>query len=336
MTSLLLSEIIEKLDLEPINNINASQEILGLCGSTSAEENHLTYAINLKNLNAANLSDAAAVIVPPKLKELAIKTLSTTILCHPDPQYCFSKLAALFSPTRAWESDTNNQQINATYISGTATIGDNVYIGYGSVVQDHVVIESGAYIGSNVTLERGCKIGSNSRIQGNNYIGDRVQMGKNCWIHPGAVIGTEGFGFTNQQGKWERIPHLGSVIIGDNVEIGANTAIDRGAVNSTIIADNVILDNQIHIAHNVTIGSGTAIAGCVGIAGSTDIGEFCLIGGGTCIGDHIKVADKTKINGMSLVYQSLTESGEYASGMPVMERKHWNKTIATLRKLIKK
>jgi UDP-3-O-[3-hydroxymyristoyl] glucosamine N-acyltransferase len=154
-------------------------------------------------------------------------------------------------------------------------------------------------------------------------------------IHPGVVIGADGFGIALTQGRWIKVPQVGSVQIGDDVDIGANTTIDRGAIEDTFIANGVKLDNQIQIGHNVSIGEHTVIAGCVGIAGSTHIGKYCAIGGGTGIAGHIEICDQVQLTGMSMVTKSITEPGTYSSGIPVEPTREWHKNVIRYRQMDK-
>ena len=156
----------------------------------------------------------------------------------------------------------------------------------------------------------------------------RCSIGEQCCIQSGAVIGSDGFGYANEQGTWLKIPQFGRVIIGNHVDIGANTTIDRGALDDTIIADQVIIDNLCHIAHNVSIGYGSALAGGVIIAGGTVIGRHCLIGGASVINGYIEICDHVKITGMCMLMRSVTESGVYSSGIPAQENRAWRKTAA--------
>jgi UDP-3-O-[3-hydroxymyristoyl] glucosamine N-acyltransferase len=160
-----------------------------------------------------------------------------------------------------------------------------------------------------------------------------VQLGKNCLVHSGAVIGADGFGFANERGRWLKIPQVGSVIIGDDTEIGANTTIDRGALGDTVIGKNVILDNQVQIAHNVQIGDHTAIAGCTVVAGSTKIGKYCIIGGAVAINGHMEICDGVQITGMSMIIKSITEKGIYSSGTPASSNLEWRKNSVRFRQL---
>ncbi|MBU1559128.1 MAG: UDP-3-O-(3-hydroxymyristoyl)glucosamine N-acyltransferase, partial [Gammaproteobacteria bacterium] len=180
-----------------------------------------------------------------------------------------------------------------------------------------------------------CKLGDNCRLWPKVTLYYDVQLGHRAIIHSGVVIGSDGFGIAPYQGKWQKVPQLGGVRIGNDVEIGANTTIDRGAIDHTVIEDSVKLDNQIQIAHNVYIGAYTAIAGCVGVAGSATIGKHCLIGGASNINGHITITDGVIVTGMSMVTNSIKEPGIYSSGTGVMENRNWQKNVVRFRQLDK-
>jgi UDP-3-O-[3-hydroxymyristoyl] glucosamine N-acyltransferase len=178
-----------------------------------------------------------------------------------------------------------------------------------------------------------CRIGDDTRLVANVTLCHGVRIGERVLIHPGAVIGADGFGLANDGGVWVKVPQLGGVRIGDDVEIGANTTIDRGALDDTVIERGVKLDNQIQIGHNVHVGEHTAIAGCVGIAGSTRIGKRCTIGGAARINGHLELADDVHVTGATLVPKSITEPGVYSSGMVAQGNKEWRRTMARINQL---
>lgn len=268
---------------------------------------------------------AGAVLVDEKSVEL----VTTNAISVKDPYVAYAKVASLLSPTEkekpgihstAWVSTDsqchNSASISAhVFIDEKTEIGEDVVIGPGSVIESGAKIGSGTYIKANVTI---CK---------------HVSIGQNAIIHSGVVIGADGFGIANDNGKWIKVPQLGSVEIGNDVEIGANTTIDRGALDNTIIGNGVKLDNQIQIAHNVTIGDHTVIAGCVGIAGSTHIGKYCAIGGGTGIAGHLSIADGVQLTGMSMVTKSIKKAGSYSSGIPAEPTQQWHKSVIRYRKM---
>ena len=206
-------------------------------------------------------------------------------------------------------------------------------------VAANCVIAAGAHIGVDVVVQAGCVvaedvvIGAGSLLEPNVTVLEGVMIGERCLIHSGAVIGADGFGFANDGGEWVKIPQIGGVVIGNNVEIGANTTIDRGAVEDTVVSDGVKLDNLIQVAHNVRIGRNTAIAGCTGIAGSTTIGERCAIGGGVGITGHIEIADGVTITARSFVPQSVPEAGSYSAGTPLQPTAKWRRNFLRMRQL---
>jgi UDP-3-O-[3-hydroxymyristoyl] glucosamine N-acyltransferase len=189
---------------------------------------------------------------------------------------------------------------------------------------------------SNVTIGENVEIGSNCIIYPGVFINHNTIIGDNVIIHPNAVVGSDGFGLYQINGLWKKIPHLGSVIIESNVEIGSNTTIDRGMIDNTILKNNCKIDNLVHIAHNVTIGSNTAIAACTGIAGSTSIGDNCTIGGGVGINGHITICDNVNIHGMSMITKSITKEGDYASALAADSVRNWRRNQVIFRNLYKK
>ncbi|MDT8402976.1 UDP-3-O-(3-hydroxymyristoyl)glucosamine N-acyltransferase [Sulfuriflexus sp.] len=262
---------------------------------------------------------ASAVILKPEHCDLS----PTACLLTENPQLLFARVANLFQQQARVEAGIHRDatvaasaQIDPTAsVAARAVIADDVRIGR------HVIIGAGCVIGA------GSIIDDDSRLVANVSICDNVRIGKRVLVHPGAVIGSDGFGLVNDAGEWLKVPQLGTVSIGNDVEIGANTTIDRGSLDNTVIEDGVKLDNQIQVAHNVYIGAHTAIAGCVGIAGSTRIGRYCAIGGGVGISGHLEIADNVHVTAMSLVTQSITEAGVYSSGTPLQTNSKWRRNF---------
>lgn len=227
----------------------------------------------------------------------------------------------------------------AVDIHPTAVIADDAVLGQGVAIGANAVIESGVTLGDSVVVGPGCFIGKNaslgarSRLWANVSIYHRVTLGEDCLVQSGTVIGGDGFGYANNKGEWVKIPQLGAVVIGNRVEIGACTTIDRGALGDTCIADNVIIDNQCQIAHNVDIGYGTAVAGGTVMAGSLKVGKYCIIGGAVVINGHIEICDGVTITGMSMVMRPITEPGIYSSGIPLQPNKEWRKTAARVMRI---
>jgi len=218
-------------------------------------------------------------------------------------------------------------------VSPKAALGRNVRVEALAVVEDDAVIGDGAVIGSHSIVGRGARIGNDTRLGPNVSVLFGCSIGDRCILHSGAVVGADGFGFAPHKGEWVKIEQLGNVRIGNDVEIGANTCVDRGALDDTVIEDGVKLDNLIQIAHNVHIGAHTAMAGCVGIAGSVRIGAHCTIAGGVGIAGHLTIADNVHVTGMSLVSRSIHQPGVYSGAFPLDDNKSWEKNAATLRQL---
>jgi UDP-3-O-[3-hydroxymyristoyl] glucosamine N-acyltransferase len=227
----------------------------------------------------------------------------------------------------------------AVGVHPTALVADDAQVDASASIGAYAVIESGASIDAGVTIGAHCVIGARSVIGEGGWLAPRVtlyhdvRIGKRVVIQSGAVIGGEGFGFANQKGVWQKIAQIGGVVIGDDVEVGANTTIDRGALADTLIGNGVKLDNQIMIAHNVQIGDNTAMAGCAGISGSTKIGKNCMIAGGVGMVGHIEVCDGVFVTGMTMVTRSITEPGSYSSGTAMQPAGEWRKSAARIRQL---
>ncbi len=208
-------------------------------------------------------------------------------------------------------------------LSQDVTIGPYCVVGARSEIAAGVTLQAGVVIGED------CSIGAGTEIKANVTLYNRVRIGAQCTIHSNTVLGSDGFGYAaDAAGNWVKLEHLGGVVIGNQVEIGSSTTIDRGMLDDTVIGNQVIIDNQVQIAHNVTIGDKTAIAGCVGIAGSTSIGKHCLIGGAASIAGHLTIGDFVNITGTSAVNHSLSEPGVYSSGLPARENSVWRRNVA--------
>lgn len=250
-------------------------------------------------------------------------------LVSDNPYATYARVATLLSPplTIAPGIHASAAIAGGTRIDPTATIGPLC------VIETGAELAAGVVLGPGCIVQRGARIGADTRLVANVTVCHGVQIGARCLIHPGAVIGSDGFGIANDGGRWLKVPQLGSVRIGDDVEVGANTSIDRGALDDTVIADGVKLDNQIQVAHNVQIGAHTAIAGCVGISGSAKIGAHCMLAGGVGVVGHLEIADGTVVTGMSMVTKSITDRGVYSSGLAAMPGEQWNKIVARLRRL---
>jgi UDP-3-O-[3-hydroxymyristoyl] glucosamine N-acyltransferase len=248
-----------------------------------------------------------------------------------NPYASYARAAALIAPAARGRSGVHP----AAVLDDDCEVHDSAWIG------PHCIVEKGAVIHAGVQLAGGCFIGSgtvigaDSKLSANVVVCHDVIIGERVNILPGVVIGSDGFGLANEDGRWLNVPQLGSVRVGNDVEIGANTTIDRGALDDTVLEEGVRLDNQIQVAHNVHIGAHTAIAGCVGISGSARIGKYCMIGGGAGIVGHLEIADHVIVTGMTMVTRSIGKAGVYSSGVPAQENDAWNKTCARMRQLDK-
>ena len=270
-------------------------------------------------------SRAGAVVLEQSMLEHSPCAALISNNAHAD----FARIASLFDKRPAAKPG----------VAPTAVVAEDVVLGDGSAVAANAVIEAGcqigtgAEIGANSYIGAGSRIGAQCRIGNNVSIGHRVLIGKRVIIHPGAVIGADGFGLAFETDHWVKVPQLGSVRIGDDCEIGANSTIDRGAIEDTVLEQDVRIDNQVQIAHNVFIGAHTAIAGCVGIAGSTRIGRYCMLAGGSGLGGHIEIADRVTLKARAMITRSVTESGEYGGGIEAQPIADWQRNLARIRKL---
>ncbi len=268
---------------------------------------------------------ASAVI----LKESDLELCPASALVTDNPYLVYARVVALLNPESSIDSGIHPSAI----IDKSSKIDSSVWVGPNCTIGPGVTLEANVYVGPGCVVERDTTIGESSKLVANVTICHNSVIGHNVIMHPGVVIGSDGFGIANNEGVWVKVPQLGRVVIGDNVEIGANTTIDRGALEDTVLEEGVKLDNQIQIAHNVYIGAHTAIAGCVGIAGSAHIGKHCAIGGAAVVLGHLEIVDGVQINAMSLVSKSIMEPGIYSSGMPVQDNKTWNLNYARFRQL---
>jgi UDP-3-O-[3-hydroxymyristoyl] glucosamine N-acyltransferase len=268
---------------------------------------------------------AGAVILT---QEVADATERSRIVCK-DPYAYFARLSALLNPPPVVKPGVHlSAAIDASArVSPKACVGAFVSIGAHCEVGEGTILEAGCVLGERVRIGRDCRLYGNVSVYHDCVIGDRVIL------HSGAVIGADGFGLAWENGRWNKIPQIGRVRVGDDVEVGANTTIDRGALDDTVIEDGVKLDNQIQIGHNCHIGAHTAIAGCTGIAGSTRIGRYCRIGGSAMIGGHLEIVDGVEISGGTTVPKSILKSGTYTSLYPISLHREWLKNASHLRHL---
>lgn len=285
----------------------------------------LSFAASSRYLSKLKQTKATAVIIPESL----VPHCQTTTLVSNNPYLSFARAAKLLHPEDELIADIHPSAV----IHEDCEIADNVYIGPNVVISAKCTIGKDSYIGPGTVITAPSFIGASSRFVARVSIVGPTLIGERVIIHPGAVIASDGFGLANDNGVWEKIPQLGRVILGNDVEIGANTTIDRGALKDTIIEEGAKLDNQIQIAHNVIVGAHTAIAGCTGIAGSTVIGKHCAIGAAAGIQGHIKIADGVQISGMTAIRKSIAEPGLYSSGTTAQNNKSWLRNAARFKEL---
>ena len=300
-----LSELVKDLDV----TIQGDPEcvITGISPVQQAQAGHITFLTNSHYRKYLPATQAAAVI----LKQEDADECKVNAVISTNPYYTYARIAGYFDVAPCAQHGVHPSAVigKDCDIHASASIGPNCSIGDGSTIAAEAVI------GPNCTIAENVAIGAGSRLDAGVTIYRGVTIGQRCRLASGVVVGSDGFGFANDKGVWHKVPQLGGVEIGDDVEIGANTTIDRGAVENTVIEQGVKLDNLIQVGHNVRIGAHTVIAGCVGIAGSTNIGKYCMIGGASNFAGHLSVADKVIITGMTAVTKSITEPGMYSSGI---------------------
>lgn len=291
----------------------------------NAQAGHVTFLTEPKYRAALVMTKASAVILSAENQQLTELPRIVT----DNPYAYFAKVSALLNPNLEIVPGISPSAV----IHATAQVPASCSIGPNVVIEANVELGERVVIGSASVVGEGATIGADSRLQSNVVIYHGCQIGRSCHIASGTVIGADGFGYANQSGTWVKIPQIGKVIIGNHVEIGANSTIDRGALDDTIIEDGVKLDNLIQVGHNCTIGEHTVIAGCVGVAGSAKIGKRCRIGGAAMILGHLEIADDVTVSPGSMITRSLNKSDTYTALMPFQSHAEWLKTAANLRHL---
>ncbi|MBB3343350.1 UDP-3-O-(3-hydroxymyristoyl)glucosamine N-acyltransferase [Luteimonas sp. RC10] len=269
---------------------------------------------------------AAGIVV---LREADVDGFTGTALIARDPYVAYAKIAALFTP----RADAPAGVHPSAVVDATASVDPTASVGPLTTIGARSVIAAGATIGPGCTIGEDCVVGEGARLVARVSLVKRVRLGKRVTVHPGAVLGADGFGLAMEAGRWLNVPQLGGVVVGDDSDIGANTTIDCGALEDTVIEEDVRLDNLIQVAHNVHIGAHTAIAGCVGIAGSTRIGRYCMLAGKVGVAGHLEICDKVVVHAMTMVSASITEPGEYSSGIPAQPTREWRKNAVRIRQL---
>lgn len=304
---------------------NETEEVCQVASLLDARQGSITFFSDKRRIAELEQTQATVVLLT---EEMASFTSVNKIIVN-DPYVAYAYVAQkLYKIPHQPQIDSN------TFIAETAVVPDTCQIGFGAYIGENVVLGDKCVIGSGSVIEAHAVLGDNCHLYPNVTVMNNCVLGNHVTIESGTVIGGQGFGFANQKGKWLRIPQIGRVVIGNNCWIGNNCAIDRGTIEDTVIGDNCILDNLIHMAHNVEIGQGTAIAGQVGFAGSTKVGEYCMFAGQAGINGHITVSDKSQFGAKAGITHSIKKPGSY-SGFPAVDTADWQKTTVRLRNLEK-
>ena len=290
---------------------DATLSIERLAPLQNAQPDALSFLSHPKYQQELAASKAACVIVSPAMREAA--AARGAYIVTPDPYYYFARL------TQLWKAHHARPEADRIHPS--------------AVIHPEAQVDATARIGALCVVERGARIGAGTVLKSRVTVSEDCTIGERCLLHPGVVIGADGFGLAPHQGAWVKSAQLGAVRIGTDVEIGANTCIDRGALDDTVIEDGVKLDNLIQIGHNVRVGKHTAMAGCVGVAGSATIGAHCTFGGGAIVLGHLTVADGVHVSAATVVTRSIRKAGQYTGMFPIDDNANWEKNAATLKQL---
>jgi UDP-3-O-[3-hydroxymyristoyl] glucosamine N-acyltransferase len=324
-----LGQLVERLGGQLIGDENI--EISGIAPLDDAAASHITFLSNPKLRARAAQTKAAALILSDADDAIVAAEYKGARIVTKNPYAYFARAAQFFAAQHAVVPQPGVHP--SACVDPSAQVAPSAHIG------PHVVIEAGATVDEGCVIDAGCFVGRNAHLGAETHFHARVtfhagcRIGRRGIIHSGAVVGADGFGFANEAGAWIKIPQTGGVAIGDDVEIGANTTIDRGALADTVIEDGVKLDNQIQIGHNCHIGAHTAMAGCVGVAGSAKIGKYCTFGGAAMILGHLTIADRVHISSGSLVSRSISEPGQYTGFYPLSKNAEWEKSAVIVRNL---
>jgi UDP-3-O-[3-hydroxymyristoyl] glucosamine N-acyltransferase len=324
-----LGALVERLGGQLVGDANLT--VTGIAPLADAGASDISFLSNSKFRAQAAASGAAALIVTPQDDAFVAAGFSGARIVTANPYVYFARAAQYFAALTAI--------VPAAGVHASAAVGATARIDPSAHVGAHVTVEDGAVIGAGAVIDAGCFIGRDAEIGAQTHLFANVTFHARCKIgargiiHSGAVIGSDGFGFANEGGVYIKIPQTGRVVIGDDVDIGASTTIDRGALADTVIEDGVKLDNQIQIGHNCRIGAHTAMAGCVGVAGSAIIGKYCTFGGAAMVLGHLTIADGVHISSGSMVSRSIAEPGQYTGFYPLAKNAEWEKTAAIVRNL---
>ena len=300
-------------------------EITGLATLANAESHQLSFFVNSRLRDCLQSTRAGGVI----LREEDARMYGGPVVICENPYLAYAQVAGLFDQTPVPQPGCHSSAVIASDAVGDATahVGPNVVVGAGACLEAGVTVGPGCVIGENVL------IGQSSRLYANVTIYHGVKIGRRCVIQGGVVLGGDGFGNAKDKDQWIRIPQLGALTIGNDVQIGANTTIDRGSIEDTRVGNGVVIDNLVQIAHNCQIGDHTAIAGCVGIAGSVVIGRRCTLAGAARVADNVSIVDDVHLTVSTMVTASINRPGSYSSGMPQMASRDWWRNVARFRRL---
>lgn len=324
-----LGDLVERFGGQLVGD--ADLEVEAIAPLDSAGASHISFLSNSKLRALAAQSGAAGLILSPLDDPAVAATYEGTRIVTTNPYAYFARVAQYFAAL--------TEHVPAPGVHPSAVVAASAQVDPSAHVGPHVTIEDGAVIGAHVVIDAGCfigreaVIGEHTHLFANVTFHARCRIGKRGILHSGAVIGTDGFGFAVEGGVYIKIPQTGRVLIGDDVDIGASTTIDRGALEDTVIEDGVKLDNQIQIGHNCRIGAHTAMAGCVGVAGSAKIGSRCTFGGAAMVLGHLEIADNVHISSGSMVSRSVLEPGQYTGFYPLAKNAEWERSAAIVRNL---
>jgi UDP-3-O-[3-hydroxymyristoyl] glucosamine N-acyltransferase len=324
-----LGELVERLGGRLIGD--ADIQVVGIAPLNDADASHITFLSNPKFRGQAAQTHAAALILSAADDEIVAADYKGARIVTANPYAYFARAAQFFAALHA--------HVAPVGIHPSASVDPGARVAASASIGPFVTVEAGAVIEEGCVVDAGCFIGRNAYLGANTHFYPRVSFLAGCRIgargiiHSGAVIGADGFGFANEGGVYIKIPQTGAVRIGDDVEIGANTSIDRGALADTVLEDGVKLDNQIQIGHNCHIGAHTAMAGCVGVAGSAIIGKYCTFGGAAMVLGHLTIADHVHISSGSMVSRSIREAGQYTGFYPLAKNAEWEKSAVIVRNL---
>lgn len=319
-----LGDLAERLQARLVGD--AGRRVSGLATLSDAGCEDIAFLANRAYLKDLSGTRAAAVLLSPEMAD----DCPVDRLEMANPYLAYAALSRLFDPLASRASTGVHP---SAIVDPQATLGEEVEIGPNAVIESGVVLGDGVSIGPGAVVGRDSQIGPGSRLYANVTVCHGVVIGARAILHSGCVIGGDGFGFAHDGAGWHKIAQLGGVVLGDDVEVGSCSSIDRGALGDTVIGDDVKIDSQVQIAHNVQIGDHSALAGCVGIAGSTKVGRHCMLGGGVGLSGHLTLCDGVQVTGMSLVTNSLLEPGVYSSGTGAMKNAQWRKNAVRFKQL---